>query len=356
MKVSIVGIVGVPASYGGFETLVENLLLEGLGHKHDITVYCSKKHYKDQAKEFHGANLAYINLEPNGTSSILYDAVSLFKSLASGSSHILLLGVSGAIVLPIVKLLSPKTKVITNIDGLEWRRDKWPSLAKKYLKFSESLAIKYSDKIIADNKAIHDYVLSEYNQASDVIAYGGDHAVRNPPADASSPVDFDYAFSVCRVEPENNIALVLEAFSISKKNIVFIGNWDASTYGKDLKLKYSNDSYVHIFDPIYDLKLLYRYRSNASAYVHGHSAGGTNPSLVEMMHFDVPILAYDCIYNRETLNNAGDFFTDVSSLQEILSSGFFNSVANVERNKEYAVTEYTWSNIYAKYLSSIENV
>ena len=161
------------------------------------------------------------------------------------ADNILLLGVSGAICLPIIRLFS-KTRIVTNIDGLEWKREKWNFFIKMFLKFSEKLAVKYSDVIVADNKAIADYVKSEYAVESEVIAYGGDHAITAE----LTPIDQNYALALCRIEPENNVELILEAFSQSDVKLKFVGNWSNSTFGQTMKAKYRIFENIDIIDPI----------------------------------------------------------------------------------------------------------
>jgi Domain of unknown function (DUF1972). len=210
--ISIVGTVGVPARYGGFETLVDNLLDEN-DTSCNITVYCSSKSYAKKLATYKNAKLHYVPFYANGAQSILYDIWSLFHAALKGSDNILLLGVSGAICLPFIRLFS-KAKIITNIDGLEWRRGKWNTAIKKFLKFSEKVAVKYSDIVIADNKAIAGHVENEYGVRSKVIAYGGDHTVL---ADLALS-DQGYALALCRIEPENNVELILKSFSKTDKN------------------------------------------------------------------------------------------------------------------------------------------
>lgn len=353
MKVSIVGTVGVPANYGGFETLVENLLSNGMAEKSQVTVYCSGKSYARKIDYYKSAKLEYINLNANGVSSIFYDIASILTAIKKKSDCILILGVSGALVIPFVRIIKPKIRIVTNIDGLEWKRAKWSKLAKYFLKFSERLAVKFSHVVITDNQAITDYVNSEYDKASLTIAYGGDHAVLDMPDSVESPVNFEYALSVCRIEPENSVGLILEAYSLTNKNIIFIGNWQNSEYGQELREKYSGFNNIHMLDPIYDVGLLYAYRSNASAYVHGHTAGGTNPSLVEMMHFSVPILAFDCCYNRETLKGQGTFFSNPDSLKEVINSNQEKCTKSILEVKSIANRFYTWEVIAKKYFSAL---
>jgi len=150
-KVAIIGTMGIPAKYGGFETLTE-YLTKNLYKKYNLTVYCSSKSYKHKIAQHNGANLKYINLNANGIQSIPYDIISIIKSLKE-SDTLLILGVSGCIILPIIRVFSKKN-IIVNIDGLEWKRDKWGKFAKWFLKYSERLAVKYANSIVADNKVI----------------------------------------------------------------------------------------------------------------------------------------------------------------------------------------------------------
>lgn len=344
MKVAIVGTVGVPACYGGFETLVENLLDENDIEK-SITVYCSSKSYIKRPNTYKNANLKYIPLNANGIQSIPYDIWSLFHSaFIKKSDNLLILGVSGALCLPLIRLFN-KVNIVTNIDGLEWKRDKWNSWAKRFLKFSEKVAVKYSDVIVADNKAIADYVKQEYGVDSEVIAYGGDHSIVKNLAIS----DGGYALALCRIEPENNVELILESFSKTKKALKFIGNWDNSEFGCLMKNKYQKYINIEIIDPIYDIDTLFEIRQKCSFYVHGHSAGGTNPSLVEMMHFNKNILAFDCSYNKATTENTAGFFSSTQELVDLIESS--SSLDNGSLMKEIAERSYTWELIKKQYFS-----
>ncbi len=352
-KISIIGTVGVPANYGGFESMVENLIDIKSSNELEYTVYCSSKNYQDKKESYKGAKLEYIPLNANGTQSIIYDVVSLIK--ASGVSDVILvLGVSGCCFLPIYRLFSKK-KLIINIDGLEHRRNKWGKWTKRFLKFSEKMAVRYADVIVADNKGIQDYVLEEYGKDSELIAYGGDHVMVTQPVNADIVLseyglaDKSFSFSVCRIEPENNVHLVLEAFKRSGRSLVFVGNWERSDYGKSLKESYSNCSNIRMFPAIYDLNVLNVLRSNCSSYIHGHSAGGTNPSLVEAMFFGRPIIAYDVVYNRETTENKADYFSSVDNLVDILNNSMSKSDDNGHLMVEVAEKRYRWEGIVKQY-------
>ena len=352
-KVSIIGTVGLPACYGGFESLVQNLV--GYQSKNiSYSIYCSSMHYPEKNKKYKNASLNYIPLNANGISSIFYDGLSLLHSWKKKNDVTLILGVSGCIFLPLFKLIS-KSKIITNIDGLEWKRNKWGKFTKYFLKLSERLAVKYSDIIISDNQAIADYVKNEYSIQSKVIAYGGDHVLtstinNNHSTNDNTLNNEDYYLSICRIEPENNISLILDAFSKNNKKIKFIGNWQNSEYGRNLYNKYSQHENIELISPIYDLTTLFKYRINCNGYIHGHSAGGTNPSLVEAMHIGKPILAFDCNFNRYSTDNKALYFSDSESLNNIIKfTSTEDFIVNSKEMKKIASTQYTWTKIVSLY-------
>lgn len=349
-EVSIIGIQGVPANYGGFETLVENIIGENKSSNIKYTVFCSNKDLDPKFNEYKGADLKYIPFSANGVQSVPYDILSLFK-VPRSADVVLILGVSGCIILPLARLFSNK-KFIVNIDGLEHRRDKWGKWARRFLKLSEMIAVKFADLIIADNKGIQDYVKEEYGKDSVLIAYGGDHVIRELDPKFEEGVlskyglaENDYAITVCRIEPENNCHNTLEAFSKSDKKLVFIGNWERSDYGRELKNKYSQCPNIIILNPIYDIDILYALRKNAGLYIHGHSAGGTNPSLVEAMFFGCPILCYDVVYNRATTHERAYYWGDVEELVALLEK---EGLTGTDM-KAIAQKEYTWKAITAQY-------
>ncbi|ADV48883.1 protein of unknown function DUF1972 [Cellulophaga algicola DSM 14237] len=349
-RVAIIGTVGIPAKYGGFETLA-NYLVDELHTRFNFTVYCSKYNYDNKVKSYNNAKLIYLPLNANGKSSIVYDAISILHSLFY-SDTLLILGVSGAFMIPFVRIFSNK-KIITNIDGLEWKRNKWGRLAKKYLKWQESIAVKYSHNVIVDNQGIREHVKLNYNKKSTLITYGSNHAffeILMPETIIKYELPKEYAFKVCRIEPENNIELILATFSKCNKNIVIIGNWNSSRYGEKLKLKYSPFDNIWILDPIYDQKILNQIRSNCTIYIHGHSAGGTNPSLVEAMYLGLPIIAFNVNYNKFTMNNLSYYFSNEDDLLKILNKLEKEKLKLIGIDlKTFAESNYTWSKIANEY-------
>jgi glycosyltransferase involved in cell wall biosynthesis len=357
-RVAVIGTVGLPPKYGGFETLAYELVTR-LKERFRFTVYCSSKSYSEKAKEFEGTRTVYIPLRANGIQSVPYDMAAVVHALFH-SDVLLILGVSGGIILPLARALGRK-KIVVNIDGLEWQRAKWSAPARKYLKLSERLAVANADVIIADNAEIQRYVMNEYRRDSLLIAYGGDHALPQrdigPHKDEFEFLGKKYAFGVCRVEPENNVDCILKAFSgLDGLPLVMVGNWDNSAYGKDLRAKYDRSKDIHLLNAIYDRRKLDVLRSNCYLYVHGHSAGGTNPSLVEAMSLGLPVIAYDAAYNRETTENNALFFKNSGDLAEILKKVDIADLRQTaKRLSEVAGRRYRWREVADAYARIFEN-
>ena len=315
-NVAIVGTQGVPARYGGFETLVENIIGKNCPLEVQYTVFCSSKDFKKEERllSYKGAFLKYVPLHANGFQSTPYDIWSLLKVMR-GYDVIVILGVSGCIFLPVFRLFCRKRLVI-NIDGLEHRRAKWGKFARWFLRFSEAMAVRFADVIVADNKGIQDYVLDVYGKDSALIAYGGDHVKRSVGEERQRAIlDLyglkrkEYSFTVCRIEP------------------------------------------------VYDLDVLYVLRNNCRFYIHGHSAGGTNPSLVEAMFFNCPILAYDVIYNRETTENKAFYFRDAEQLIALLRNDNASLLEKSARDmSEIANRRYLWKVVSRQYLEQFDLV
>jgi glycosyltransferase involved in cell wall biosynthesis len=353
--VAVIGTVGIPAKYGGFETLAEHLARHMMDD-FQLSVYCTTKKYPkaQRQKTFLGARLIYLPMNANGASSILYDCLSILHALFY-ADVLLVLGVSGGILLPFVRRFTRK-KIIVSIDGIEWKRDKWSKPAKLYLWWAEKIAVKYSHADISDNESIQNYTAYRYKTLSNIIEYGADHTMKVSP----TPKDVEtypflaapYAFKVCRIEPENNIHVVLAAFArLNDWTLVMIGNWENSEYGKSLRRQYERHMRIILLDPIYDQARLDLIRGNAALYVHGHSAGGTNPSLVEAMYLGLPVLAFHVSYNKTTTENKAWYFSTADDIVKVVQNiGPQDLQEKAAGMKEIADRRYTWEIIARKYI------
>lgn len=351
MRLSIVGIRGIPNNYGGFETLAE-YLAEHFGEDMKLQVYCSSIDMDSSLKTYKGAKLIYLPISSHGAWGILYDSFALLMALFS-SDKVLFLGFGGGFIIPFLGRF--QSKIILNIGGLDWKRDKWSPFAKKMIRFSESQLVKYSDKLIADNQGIKDYLLKNYGRSSELIAYGGDQAMNIEASQAdilAYPfLEKPYAFTVTRIQIDNQIDLILDAFAAQNDlPLVMVGNWNNSEYGRRTKEKFQNYPSLILLDAIYDRRKLDVLRSNCSLYIHGHSAGGTNPSLVEAMYLGLPIFAFASGYNEYTTENQAIYFDSTTSLKTlILQYRQFDLDGIGNRLKAIAVRSYRWKNIADQY-------
>ncbi|HAZ03468.1 MAG: hypothetical protein A2W90_16565 [Bacteroidetes bacterium GWF2_42_66] len=357
-KVAIIGTVGLPANYGGFETMVK-YLTEQKNKEFDFTVFCQKTPRNQQLKEYNGSKLKYLPFMANGWQSIIYDIVAMTISWFKYDT-LVILGTPGCIILPFLRVLK-KTKTIINFGGLEWGRDKWSYLGKKYLKFTERIALKNASIIVADNQFFYDYIKEEYGLFSELIEYGGDHVKSLPKTrDLIEKYPFledKYDLSVSRAQIDNNLHVVLEAYSrIPQRNLVLISNYNLFEYGRKLKDKYKNFPNIFMQDAVYEIAELDVIRSNAQVYIHSHSFCGTAPSLVEAMNLGLPIISFDTETNHYTTEGKAQYFKDEIRLTEILrqlndEKIKMNSIAMIEIAKR----RYTWGRISTLYSSVINN-
>jgi glycosyltransferase involved in cell wall biosynthesis len=349
-NIAIIGTNGLPGNYGGWDQLIKNITLK-LGNDFNFTVYTGKTNLVDRIEKYNGAKIRYVNLNPNGFQSIFYDFFSMVNALNKSEIYFVC-GISGTIFFPFFRLLNKK--IILNPDGIEWKRKKFSFPAKLFLKVSEKIGLMFSSIIISDNLKIKEYIKKKYGYDSELIEYGGDHVLKGIKLSEKLSKKYgiiknEYAFKVCRIEPENNIELILKSFSLSKMKLIIIGNWDNSSFGIKMKFMYKDFDNIQILDPIYDQHILDQLRSNCKCYIHGHSVGGTNPSLVEAMSLGLCIFSYDVIYNRETTENSALYFSNQYELEKLIKNKelnfdeFSKKMLNIARNK------YTWDLICNKY-------
>jgi glycosyltransferase involved in cell wall biosynthesis len=351
-KVAIVGTAGLPANYGGFETLAENLV-KHLAGRYEFAVYCKRTPRKQRQAVCCGARLIYIPFHSNGWQSPLYDIASLMHAFST-ADVVLYLGPVVGYVLPLNRLFAKN--LIVNFGGLnEWEREKLSAVEKKYMFMSCSLAAHCATSNIADNFVLQKNIEDTFRANSVVVRYGGDHT--SIPADDSELlerypfVQEPYFVSVARAQIDNNLHLVIEAFrNVPEKKLVLISNWSTSEYGRELFEKNQNIGNIVLLPAIYDLRHLDYIRSRAVAYIHTHSYCGTAPSLVEAICLGLPIVSWDVPTNRETTRERALFFDSKESLQKLICTATqsdFNAVR--EALRPLATEEYTWDRVCRGY-------
>lgn len=346
-RIAVVGTRGVPGRYGGFETLAEQLARSFDPQIIQLGIYGQRSAYAPAERKgpFAGHKRIWMPLDAGGMQSLLHDALQLFHASAARNDAILLLGTSGAWALPIIRLWNRKTRIITNIDGLEWRRGKFGKTAKILLKYLEKCAVRFSDGIIADNQALVPLVIETHGITPLLIAYGGDH-IEVPDTETR-----DFHFALSRIEPENNCAMILEAGRLSGAPLTYVGNWQSTAYGKKLLDDFGGIGNLRLHPAVYDPDVLGKIRASAITYIHGHSVGGTNPSLVEALFHADHILAFDCSFNRATLEGEGAYFSSAAQLSELLRQDDSGRIAPTAlarlRNR------YRWQTIAGEYATAL---
>ena len=321
LKIGIIGTRGIPNAYGGFEQFAETLAAALVGKGHEVSVYNSSLH---PFKEMHwrGVNIIVCKDREDkyGTAGqFIYDLNCIKDSQKRNFDVLLHLGYTSD---SIWHSRWPKNCLnIVNMDGLEWKRQKYSWLTKVFLRKAESWAANYADVLIADSKPIQDYLQQKYNKQSTYIPYPAE-IFKNPDEPVLKKFSlqpYQYYLIVARMEPENNIEVIIRAVLASGQELVYIIGETKNKYGRYLKKKYSGNQVVFI-GGIYDKQTLNNLRFYSKIYFHGHSVGGTNPSLLEAMACGCRIVAHDNIFNREVLGTDADYFSNSEDLKEIISS------------------------------------
>jgi hypothetical protein len=361
MKVAIIGTRGIPNNYSGFEQFAENFAVFLVEEGYDITVYNSHNHYY-QKQNYKGVKIIHC-FNPEflfGTfGQFIYDLNCILNTRRQRFDVILQLGYTSN---SIWYFLLPKAaKIVTNMDGLEWKRTKYTPLVQKFLKYAEKLAVKSSDVLIADSLGIQTYLKKKYGLESTYIPYGAnipEHFQKSILEDYNVR-PFSYDMLIARMEPENNIEVILDGHCASnqKRNFFVIGNHQGTKYGKYIYKKFKDTPSIYFLGGIFDLVKLNALRKFSSLYFHGHSVGGTNPSLLEAMASEALIVAHDNLFNKGVLGEDAHYFTDVSdvtvSIDKLEKKTFSNAISN---NTDKIRYKFSWKSVNTNYLKTLVKV
>ena len=358
MKIAILGTRGVPNYYGGFEQFAEFFSVYLVEQGHDVYVYNSHNH-PYQEKTFHGVNIIHQN-DPEykyGTfGQFIYDYNCIMDSRKRDFDIILQLGYTSNSIWYF--LLPQKPLIITNMDGLEWKRSKYSKPVQQFLKFAERLAAVSSDYLVSDSLGIQKFLKQKYQKESTYIAYGA-YPFTNPDEKIISEYSvekYKYNMIMARFEPENNLDMVLEGVSLSenKTPILVIGKHNTK-YGEYLKTKYKEYQNIKFLGGIYKLDHLNNLRYYSKLYFHGHSVGGTNPSLLEAMASKALIAAHNNDFNKAILKENGYYFSNPAEVKNILKNIKKNdNLQLIQNNFDAIVNDFNWEKINGQYLQLFE--
>ena len=359
MKIAILGTRGVPNYYGGFEQFAEffSVYLSEKGHE----VYCYNSHnHPYQEKTFHGVHILHQH-DPEykyGTfGQFIYDYNCIIDARKRNFDIILQLGYTSN---SIWFFLMPKKAInIINMDGLEWKRSKYSWPVQQFLKVAEWLAAKSGDYLIADSLGIQSFLKNKYKKESTYIAYGA-HLFNSPNEEILKQYQVEkgnYNMIMARFEPENNLDMVLEGVALNSEDqtpILVIGKHETK-YGSYLKDKFKSYSNIRFIGGVYNLEHLNNLRYYSNLYFHGHSVGGTNPSLLEAMASQTLVIAHNNDFNKGVLKENAYYFSNPTEVKKILNTiKKSDNLHFIKNNYQAIANDFNWEKINGDYLQLFE--
>lgn len=370
MKIAFISTRGIPNNYGGFEQFAEYISVGLAKRGHDVVVYSPHFHpYKE--KEYKGVRIKHIYSPElwmgSSIGSFFYDFSSLKDALKNENFDIIYEAGYTSIVPAYIWFNVKKRKYpafTTNMDGLEYKRTKFNKWVQKFVFWEERKTVQHSHYLIADNLGIQDYYKEKYNKESTFLAYGADiQGNYNQEILKEYNLEKDkYCLVIARLEPENNIEMIIEGYlhsSIKNKDLIIIGKTN-TPHGKYLIKKYNRHSHIKFIGGIYDFKKIDSIRYFSSVYFHGHSVGGTNPSLLEAMASSCFIFAHNNMFNKTVLNDDALYFDDKDDIYNILNDLEKNihtyKLKFIQKNLSRITNEYSWEKLiddHEKYFYSL---
>lgn len=352
---SILGIRGLPAAHGGFETFAEYLSKHLVAKGWNVTVFCQEFGSLRIRKDvWEGIRRIRIQVPIRGSlGSVLFDLISTVIAARMGNQA-LVLGYNTALFGGILRLTG--VRQVINMDGIEWKRDKWGALAKAWFYMNEIIAARLGNHLVADHPEIARH-LSRHTPASKitVIAYGAERVCN---ADVALLKSYclepgGYSIVIARPEPENSVLEIVRAFSRVRREhkLVVLGNFDADN-PYHARVKSAASAEVMFLGAIYDSSKVACLRMYSRFYFHGHRVGGTNPSLVEALGAGCAVVAHDNAFNHWVAKEAAVYFRDQEHLEQVLEE----VLKDAERirgmktvSREVHEKDFTWGAILQRY-------
>jgi len=356
MKIAITGTKGIPNRYGGFEQFADQLSVRLAERGHHVWVYNPRFHpYRENI--YHKVHIILKwcpeNLLGPGA-NYLYDYICLQDAVRRKANIVLQCGYASAV--PAYRMINfMKTILITHLDGMEWQRTKWNKLTQFLIRKAEKTAVKRSPVLVCDHPEIQEYYKTHHGIEPVYIPYGAE-IFCNPDKKVLSQFHinpFEYCLIIARLEPENKIHTIINGFLKSgiKEKLIIIGDRNTK-YGHNLLHHYDNHSRIIFIENIYDQTILNNLRHFSKVYFHGHSVGGTNPSLLEALAAGSFIIAHDNKFNRYILKDNALYFHNEEDIQRILSSEpdwCSQKKKMIRANIKVIQENYQWNHITDQY-------
>lgn len=354
LKIAILGTRGIPNYYGGFEHVSE-YVSEGLVKKgHSVTVYNSHNH-PYTANTWKGVEIVHC-YDPEylvGTAGqFAYDFNCLMDARKRNFDVLILMGYTSCSVWG--NLYPKNSAIITNMDGLEWKRSKYSKPVQRFLRYAEKLAVKHSQFYISDSRVIKLYLKDKYNITSRYIPYGADlfSAHEREQFDKTEALKEDYFLLMARMEPENNIEAILEGFNNSNSKKIFKVLGDTrNRFGKFIIKKFQRDNRIQFKGAIFNNSAVRSLQNNSYLYFHGHSVGGTNPSLLEAMASEALIAAHNNPFNKSVLNTDAFYFNNATEVRDLVETVQRKDLEKtmVKNNLHKIQFQFNWDRIIDEY-------
>lgn len=353
LSIALVGTRGVPARYGGFETAVEEVGRRLADRGHDVVVYCrTLDGSADRPATYQGMRLVHRGaMRKRSLETLSHTGLSVAHLLRHPTDAAIVFNAANSPFLPLLR--ASHIPVATHVDGLEWRRAKWGRGGRSYYRFAESWAVRWSDALIADAHGIADYYRDEFAATTELIAYGA------PRVDSASDLlaDIDltpggYHLVVARFEAENHVDMIVDGYrrSTATKPLIVVGS---APYADDFTRRVHGlaDDRVTFLGGVWDQRLLDQLYAGAYTYLHGHSVGGTNPSLLRALGARTPTIAFDVSFNREVVRASGSFFTDAAGVARAIEAAEAapDTIAERGRIAGERAHDYDWDDVADAY-------
>jgi len=356
MKIAITGTRGIPNRYGGFEQFAQKLSVGLAAKGHDVWVYNTLSHFYKEPK-YRGVRIVS-KISPEklmgSSANYLYDYICLKDAIRRHADIILECGFpSAAPAYPYLNL--KRTRLVTQMDGMEWKRTKWGKHTRSIIRKSIVKTIQYSDALICDHLEILKFYAMNYGLKPVYIPYGaeimgaGDKTV----LEAFKLEAGHYYLVIARLEPENNIRNILKGYLAAELDepLIVVGN-HSEKYGRQIMREFGNEQQIIFAGGIYHEESLDNLRHFSKALIQGHSVGGTNPSLLEAMAAGAWIIAHDNPFNRHILEEDALYFKsedDLAMLLREMEDKLPSSPEMIRNNQHKIRTDYQWEDIIKRY-------
>lgn len=354
MRIGILGTRGVPARYGGFETAAEQIGQRLAEWGHEVVVYC--RNPGQTQTSYHGMTLVNLPaVRVRSLETISHTGLSAVHAIRRDKPDVIFVfNAANAPYIPLLRMA--QIPVAVHVDGLEWQRAKWGRRASAYYKWAERRSVHWAQAVIADSVGIVDYLMSEHGVSATYIPYGA--PVVKPHPERLAALNLEprcYHLLVARFEPENHVSEIVRGY-VSSTCVMPLAVVGDAAYGDTYRaqvLKAANgDPRVRFLGSMWDQDLLDALYASATSYLHGHSVGGTNPSLLRAMGAGAPVIANSVSFNREVAEGNGRYFSNPEELArecERVESDVAGAIRRGEAGRVDISSRYQWDEVAAEY-------